>query len=68
MEWIKVSDRLPKPETDVLTYPNYRVLPYSNADGDFENTIFWTWSSYWDRAVEETGVTHWMPLPSPPTE
>lgn len=53
-EWISVKDRLPEIEEMVLTYP-YGPLPV--------------------RCVKESGewffdaliVTHWMPLPEPPT-
>ena len=56
-KWISVKDRLPKDCTDVLT-----------------NTLVGCYVGYYDNDVGlwyETGpteVTHWMPLPEPPTE
>lgn len=56
MEWISVKDRLPKKETNVMFF--------STKDGIYiYNTSYVTWITAIDRIH---GITHWMPLPSPP--
>lgn len=70
--WISVNDRLPEDDDRVLVWENktyQRVLPpeygyciFAHYDGkwldenmsDYNNNSDWT-------------VTHWMPLPPPPT-
>lgn len=70
-EWIKCSDRLPEPEPNdpdcsdnVLVYQIYfgrRMLQGFYGHDD---------QLWYDQAGDqiEDGVTHWMPLPAPPTE
>lgn len=68
MEWIKCSDRMPPmiPDTSIeyVVYEtvNNRVShDYWNVpEGNKSRQAFW--NHYSD------SVTHWMPLPSPPTE
>lgn len=60
MEWIKVTDRLPKSER-VLIYVNDMVYTAWHSMGNF----------YIRRGDKITrsfveNVTHWMPLPEPP--
>ena len=61
MEWIKTSDRMPVPFVEVLvcTEDGSRYVAALNSemtwdDGDFFDDI--------------QNVTHWQPLPEPPTE
>lgn len=61
MEWIKTSDRMPVPFVEVLvcTEDGCRYVAALNMqmnwdDGDFFDDI--------------QNVTHWQPLPEPPTE
>lgn len=53
-EWIPVAERLPEVGEKVLTFENH---------GDWESID----SCYWDRLWKANHVTHWQPLPSPPT-
>ena len=66
MEWISIKDKLPEPDVDVLV--NFigwddmrfqRVLEYCSRDNIFSD---WQGEEY-----EMKIVTHWMPLPKPPT-
>lgn len=65
-KWINVEDRMPEKNQDVLVYRGSHI-------GDM---MFYTyignneWEDeygYWSRTDDE-GITHWMPLPKPPTE
>jgi hypothetical protein len=58
-EWISVEERLPETETSVLvcTERGYIFLSWaSNED------VFWFYNEN-----EDDRVTHWQPLPEPPT-
>lgn len=56
-EWISVEDRLPEPFVNVLAFRNGKIsIDYHEENG---------WFAY---DFEEKRATHWMPLPSPPTE
>jgi hypothetical protein len=65
-EWISVEDRLPEKNTEVLVYHGdwignlMDVYTYLGND-EWEDT-----SGYWGSPRNE-GITHWMPLPTPPT-
>ena len=61
MEWIKVEDKMPEFDVDVLFY-----------DTEFENIELGSytgvqWRTVWANVdVWFIGVTHWMPLPDRP--
>lgn len=60
--WISVEERLPDVATKVLTYNGDYVSENwmcTIVDKDGRSTIW---------AYSEKFVTHWMPLPEPPTE
>lgn len=75
-EWISVKERLPDDDAEVLVWDGYRVThrgfarrgipcdrvpPNSFVDSqDIPN--------FGEEAYAVQGVTHWMPLPPPPTE
>jgi hypothetical protein len=72
-EWIKCSDRLPEDRQKVLArilyytdYPTFRDFT------DFITVLRFTkrCGGYWeaDSNYNLEQVTHWMPLPPPPTE
>lgn len=62
-EWISIEDRLPEKFTDVLClYPSKDygcniVVDYMESD-----------RGYFARQFKYGKPTHWMPLPTPPTE
>ena len=56
-DWISVEERLPKQLTPVLLAMGDVVTEAELCDG-----IWHTW------AYSEAEATHWMPLPSPPTD
>lgn len=59
MEWICVKERLPEPCVDVLAfYPLENKIDISWVYGD----------GSWAFPVSKGYVSHWMPLPDPPTE
>lgn len=66
-EWISVDDRLPELLQDVLCYRG-------NFKGDLMNTYTYLGQGMWkddygiNYSTEEDGITHWMPLPTPPKE
>ena len=67
MEWIRITDRLPLPDVDVIVR-----MPF------FANEHLFTvlaleegrWVDYLGEPLRHDGyvVTHWMPLPKPPTK
>ena len=69
-EWISVEDRLPVPLSDIEFYGGMEILVV--VDGKTETCDF----SYgplpkpWVKfgSFHNAYVTHWMPLPKPPTQ
>lgn len=68
-EW-KTIDSAPKDGTPILTYPHYRVTHWAAAEESMSDDGCWAGS--YDEGFERywclSSVTHWMPLPKPPTE
>lgn len=78
-KWIPVKERLPEEDGDYLAYvclddnePFVSVLPF-----DANVPAFGCWEEYYSPETygwagsdffEIKGVTHWMPLPEPPTK
>ena len=63
MEWIKCSERMPGDFEYVLV-----------SDGVNVEVMWWDCGGFWDcwsernSNIDTDDVTHWMPLPPPPTE
>ncbi len=66
-KWISVKDELPNKDQDVLIYKGnhigdmmyvYTYLGHNEWEDEY---------GYWSRTDDE-GITHWMPLPTLPTE
>jgi hypothetical protein len=64
-EWISVEDRLPEIQQEVLVYRGHHsglMNTYTYCgNNEWEDDY-----GYWGRTKDE-GITHWMPLPTPPT-
>lgn len=60
-EWISIEDRLPENDEPVLVYKARCNDAYANME-----TAYFDYGR-WMGVVGEN-VTHWMPLPAPPTE
>lgn len=58
--WIPVTERLPEPETDVLSFRIYGSFSQMSevTMNEMKKNGEWCYE----------GVTHWMPLPEPPKE
>lgn len=79
-EWISVEDRLPEPETpikwrDYKGYKSVRVLCVCKQKSGkilIKEGFYEKWEHndepYWKIPGSIDSVTHWMPLPEPPTE
>lgn len=73
MQWVTTDERLPPKETPVVAF--YRgaisILEIRWDYPSFEDTYRPYW--YWDNPdndgqdIDPREVTHWMPLPEPPT-
>lgn len=62
-KWISVDERLPEDEQDCIIYTGTQM---------FDGAIYWQSDKVWHVSevgdLSTTEVTHWQPLPSPPTE
>lgn len=58
-EWISVEERLPETETSVLVFTERGYIFLSWASNE---DVFWFYNE-----DENDRVTHWQPLPAPPT-
>lgn len=70
MQWISVEKRLPGMYDWVLVAvklaggPHYMATAYRNKTNEDEDWYWW-WFGY---PADIGNVTHWMPLPNPPSE
>lgn len=67
--WIRVEDRLPEEPCEVLVFKsNGRVFLMSfHAPFDRGERVF-QWWGFGKWLDQHNQVTHWMPLPEPPTK
>ena len=77
-EWISVKDRLPEIEQTVIVMQNFKendhlkYNPYVMAE-DVSGGIYWSDKEFYlDHPTSDfpcvlENVTHWMPLPEPPS-
>jgi hypothetical protein len=76
-EWIKCSDRLPRCDTRNLVFVVHRRDHWEeiHIDENHKTSVRkdHTWTEYQVRYFEDAeywtdeGITHWMPLPEPPS-
>jgi len=68
-EWISVKDDLPEHYVNVLIYPYPEFNDEYRFVGEYdivrEGFVVWVGSN---SEHNEVFVTHWMPLPKPPTQ
>jgi len=62
--WIPVTERLPKEGEFVLVYGD--LYPNKRDGGVIAVSKRMDWN-YWQGFGRERDITHWMPLPTPPT-
>ena len=68
--WIPVTERMPEDNTEVLAYYGF-VLDGEMSGCRFMGVVkYFTINAnpHWQHEVLGLTVTHWMPLPQPPTE
>lgn len=67
MEWIKISEKLPKLGQDCIIYSEFHGIEF---DFEFQSDCFY--DNNWDktRLMNDIhiacNITHWMPVPEPP--
>ena len=69
MEWISVENKLPIEEGKILVLYGEPFFGYFNPEievGYYEDEEWRFWLS--DKVIRGSGVTHWMPLPEPPSD
>ena len=70
-EWISVKDLPPPPLTDVLLYDGKEIaIGWNESVQPEETPVYWTMYGGglgMSRWFDDDEVTHWMPLPEPPT-
>lgn len=66
-KWINVEDKLPSKDQDVLIYKGNYIGDMMYVYTYLGNNEWEDEYGYWSRTDDE-GITHWMPLPTPPTK
>lgn len=71
-EWISVKDMLPEVFDEVLVYDtfgdNHISIAWRETTPRKNGIVDWYWNSQMSYPEDLTHVTHWMPLPEPPTK
>lgn len=69
MEWIKCSERMPEGKCIAIGYQNEIMIGYLSGDVNIAGYgRMGTGIVCQDDHEVLTNVTHWMPLPEPPTD
>jgi hypothetical protein len=66
-KWISINDELPPFHKQILFYVNDQ-LPIMKGSFYRNSHKFKTYEKYTEAAFYKEDVTHWMPLPEPPTK
>lgn len=66
-EWVSIEDRLPENDMDVLIYRGGYIGNLMNVYTYIGDNKWMDEYGYWS-CTDNEGITHWMPLPPPPTE
>lgn len=71
-KWISVNDRLPENNEQVLIYSIPLEIESGRKLAPMACYFFDKFKSYYDsdhqRFIDSTEITHWQPLPEPPTQ
>lgn len=68
-EWVSVKDRLPDVFDEVLVYFNgFISIAWRETEKRKNGIVGWHWDSQMSYPESLIYVTHWMPLPEPPTK
>ena len=68
-EWVIVKDGLPDVFDEVLVYFNgFISIAWRETEKRKNGIVEWIWNSQMSYPEDLTHVTHWMPLPEPPTK
>lgn len=62
-DWVNCSERMPDETDDYLTYSEIDGVPINEVHTFFANRGYFSCETREDRFI-----THWMPLPEPPTK
>lgn len=65
-EWIKCSERMPEEGEDVIVYDGLRQV-HEGCYFQYGDRVVWEIPSYNPSYYDEVNVSHWMPLPEPPS-
>lgn len=67
-KWISVEDRLPEEDGEkVLIYLGDGRMASAEIAFPFDNPNSYMWYSFGEVEFDDFEVSHWMPLPAPPT-
>lgn len=69
-QWVRVEERLPENKSFVLINCEYGITLAEFTKFENGNTMWWAITAIgtYQDALEAENVTHWMPLPTPPTK
>lgn len=70
-DWINVDERLPEDSREVLCYYLNTEGRYGYVVGSYSRRLFEGWETDIDNNeiyYQPVKITHWMPLPEPPTK
>lgn len=67
-DWIDIEDDLPIHQEQVLMTYNQYVMEGEFANGKFYYPSVCAHVKGYCKCIHQEGITHWMPMPSPPNE
>lgn len=67
MDWVKCSDETPVNGENVLMSYNNLVMEGEYSNGKFYYPSYCAHVKGYCKCEEQEGITHWMPLPKPPS-
>lgn len=69
MRWISVKDRLPEDRQKILTYwpAGHTPIQVQTFYLQYGTSGPWWMFGWHNHLLKDGNITHWMPLPDPPT-